>query len=65
MGEKNKYVVAMREESDGKTIPGKELGRYRQKKVAKKVIPILARREGIPHFDKWKLAIFLGGELVE
>lgn len=65
MGDKNKYVVAMREEVDGRPVPGRELGQYRLKKVAKKVIPILADREGIPYFDRWKLGIFVDGNLVK
>jgi len=65
MGERKKYVVAMVEENNGKRVPGKELGDYRLIKTARKVIPILAKREGLSYIERWKIGIFMDGNLVK
>ncbi len=61
MAKKEEFVVAVKDVSTGKILPGKKLAQYRKQEFAERDHWNLAKREGL---ELWRTGIFLGNKLV-
>lgn len=61
MSKKNQFIVAVKDVSSGKILPGKILGKYREYEFASRDTFRLARRQGV---EVSSIGIFLNKRLV-
>ena len=61
MPKEQKFVVAVKDVSTGKILPGKKLAQYRKQEFAERDHWDLANRAGL---EVWRTGIFLGNTLI-